>query len=97
MFLAPCHTQEGPYADWEYDPSFLQPRRVPSGPAGGVGSPFWNWHEQLESEGVYMYYWQANATNGGRDVKRQAISFPGAEPQGAASYSASASGCDTSL
>lgn len=34
-----------------------------------------------------MYYWQANPTNGGRDVKRQSISFPGAvAAQGASHY-----------
>jgi len=26
-----------------------------------------------------MYYWQANPVSGGRDVKRQAISFPSSE------------------
>ena len=82
-----CLSQEGPFADWEYDPSFLQPRLAP--PSAAEASPrlppLWNWHEQLEADGVYMYYWQANPS-GGRDIKRQAISFPGAEPRGAAPY-----------
>lgn len=64
----------------------MQPRQSPGLSADAL--PIWNWHEQLETEGVYMYYWQANASNGGRDVKRQAISFPGAgaTTKGAAQY-----------
>ena len=80
--------QEGVYADWEYDPSLLQPRRTPGG--GGPTPLLWNWHEQIEPTGAYLYFWQANPNNGGRDVKRQSISFPQLEgaghQQGAAIY-----------
>lgn len=62
--------QEGPFKDWEYDASFLDETAW-----SALGEE--NWSAFIGADTAHMYFWQQDLDDGGRSIKRQAISFLG--------------------
>jgi hypothetical protein len=63
--------QEGAFEDWEYDAAFLDETSMSRGER--------NWHSSIGASTADLYFWQQDLDDGGRSVKRQAVSFIASE------------------